>query len=272
MKRKIILSIFLMAILIANISFASYSTVTMSVVEEPICTIDLGENAKFEKKLVGKDLANKEVTLQLQVTNENVSTIPDGEIMLVIDNSASMNNETSTGSVRRDLVFESAKSLVSKILENTNKFKIGVVRFSTTTTVANEGTSEDASLVSQLSNNAAELNSAIDNIATDGPRTDLQSGLRLASEQFSNDNTTKYIIVLTDGVPNVSLGFSKTGTETDGYYYSQYVIDQTKNELSSLQAKGVNVFTMLSGIDDENHVTDATGKTYKQIIDEIFVK
>ena len=55
--------IFLILILLTNLSFASYSTVTMNVVEEPVCTIELGENSKFEKKLISKDLNNKEVTI-----------------------------------------------------------------------------------------------------------------------------------------------------------------------------------------------------------------
>lgn len=63
MKKKIFIVTFLMCILLANLSFASYTTVNMSVVEEPVCTIELGNNSKFEKKLVSKDLANKEVTL-----------------------------------------------------------------------------------------------------------------------------------------------------------------------------------------------------------------
>ena len=49
MKNKIIISIFLILILIANISFASYQTVSMQIVEEPICTIPLGEHSKFEE-------------------------------------------------------------------------------------------------------------------------------------------------------------------------------------------------------------------------------
>ena len=65
MKKSIFVTLFLAIILIANISLASYSTVTMSVVEEPVCTIKIGENSKFEKKLIKKDLNNKEVTLQL---------------------------------------------------------------------------------------------------------------------------------------------------------------------------------------------------------------
>ena len=135
MKRKIFIGIFLSLILIANISFASYSTVTMSVVEEPICTIELSENSKFEKKLISKDLANKEVTLQLQVTNEEEAFKPTGEIMLLIDNSDSMKETTSDGKVRKDLVFESAKTLISNLLEDNTKLKIGIASFSTNTDV-----------------------------------------------------------------------------------------------------------------------------------------
>ena len=50
MKKKIFLITFLLLILISTCSLASYSTVTMTVVEEPICTIDLGNNSQFEKK------------------------------------------------------------------------------------------------------------------------------------------------------------------------------------------------------------------------------
>ena len=104
MKKTFFLAIIIILILIANISFASYSTVTMSVVEEPVCTINIGENSKFEKKLISKDLDNKEVTLQLQVTNEEIASKPTGEIVFVLDNSESMNHETSTGEIRKNLV------------------------------------------------------------------------------------------------------------------------------------------------------------------------
>ena len=44
MKKKIFLGLFLILILVANMSFASYSTVQMSVVEEPVATIEFGSN------------------------------------------------------------------------------------------------------------------------------------------------------------------------------------------------------------------------------------
>ncbi len=262
MKNKIFMGLFLIIILIANVSFASYSTVTMSVVEEPICTIKLEENSKFEKKLIAKDLANKEVTLQLQVTNEEIAEKPTGEIVLVLDDSYSMNDKVS-GTTRKDLIFNSAKSLITSFLENNTQLKIGVVRFSTNTDVSKEGTIADASVVSPLSNDATVLNNAISSIEANGPRTDLQSGLLLASEQFTKTDNNKYMIVLTDGVPNVAVDYDKN-------YYSDDVITKTKKQLQTLSSQGIKITTMLSGINDETYVPATTTKNFGQIIKEIF--
>ena len=266
MKKKISLILFTfitLTFLIANLSLASYSTVTMSVVEEPICTIELGENSKFEKKLIEKNLNNKEVTLQLQVTNNETSLKPTGEIMLVLDNSDSMQNATSTGEIRKDLVFKSAQALVSNLLEDNSQLQIGVVSFSTNIDVSKEATIEDASLVSSLSNSATELNNAISNIEANGPRTDLQAGLLLASQQFSEEDNNKYMIVLTDGVPNVAI-------DSNNPYYSNTTITQTKEQLQTLENDGIQITTMLTGIDDESYVPNGVTKSFGEIIEEIF--
>lgn len=263
MKKKIFLTVFLLCILLANISFASYSTVTMSVVEEPVCTIEFGEHSKFEKKLVAKNLNEKEVTLQLQVTNEEEALKPTGEIVIVLDNSYSMNNQVTTGEIRKDLIFESAKTLISNILEDNESLKVGLVTFSTNTDVSKEGTTEDASVLSTLSNDVTTLTNAISSIEADGPRTDLEAGLSLASSQFSEEANNKYIIVLTDGVPNVALNYDKT-------YYSDDVINKTKTQLQTLETNGIEVVTMLTGINDESYVPSGVTKSYGEIISEIF--
>lgn len=263
MKKKIFITTLLLLILLVNVSFASYSTVTMSVVEEPICTIQLSDNSKFEKKLISKDLQNKEVTLQLQVTNEEKSNKPTGEIMLVLDNSDSMKLETSTGTVRKDLVFESAKTLVSNLLKDNENLKIGVVSFSTNTDVSKEGTTEDAEVVSKLSNDSNTLLNSISSIEATGPRTDLEAGLEIASGEFTKTDNNKYMIVLTDGVPNVALNYNKI-------YYSDDVITKTKTKLEALKTTNVNVITMLTGIDNPEQVPAGVTKSYNQIITEIF--
>ena len=266
MKKKISLILFTfitLILLITNLSLASYSTVTMTVVEEPVCTIELGENSQFEKRLIEKNLNNKEVTLQLQVTNNETSIKPTGEIMLVLDNSDSMQNATSTGEIRKDLVFESAQALVSNLLEDNTQLQIGVVSFSTNTDMSKEATIEDASIVSSLSSNATELNNAISNIEANGPRTDLQAGLLLASQQFSEEDNNKYMIVLTDGVPNVAIG-------SNNPYYSDTTITQTKEQLQTLETDDIQITTMLTGIDDESYVPNGTDKNFGEIIEEIF--
>lgn len=263
MKKKILLITFLLLILISTCSLASYSTVTMTVVEEPICTIDLGNNSQFEKKLISKDLANKEVTLQLQVTNNAESLKPTGEIMLVLDNSDSMDEETSTGEIRKDLVFESAKTLVSNLLEDNSQLQIGIVSFSSNVDQQKEATIEDATVVSALSNDTNTLTNAISNIEANGPRTDLEAGLTLASDQFTEEDNNKYMIVLTDGVPNVALN-------SNNPYYSDTTITQTKNKLQELSNSGISITTMLTGISDENYVPLGVTKSFGEIIREIF--
>lgn len=265
MKKKIFIALFLLIVLLTNMSFASYSTVTMDVVEEPVCTIDIGTDSKFEKKLISKDLSNKEVTIQLQVTNGEAINKPTGEIMLVIDNSNSMNNSTSSGKIRKELVFESAKTLVSNLLKDNDNLKIGVVSFSTNTDVSKEGTLEDAKIESTLTADSTSLINAISNTQTNGARTDLQAGISLASEQFTKTDNNKYMIILTDGVPNVAINYDKT-------YYSDDVISKTKQQIIDTNTSNINIITMLTGIDDENYIPnpDNQNKSFSTIISEIF--
>ena len=272
MKKKVFFSLFLILVLIANISLASYSTVQMEVVEEPVCTIEFSENSGFEKRLISKDLNNKEVTLQLQVTNEETMLKPTGELVLALDNSDSMNNfiDEEESTTRKDLIFESAKTLISNLLEGNELLQIGIVTFSSYYNPDNIGdTSQegvldaDSSIVSEFSNNISDLNNAIDNIQATGPRTDLDAGITLGSEQFTEENNNKYMIVLTDGVPNIAL--------ENNSYYSDEVINLTKTKLQEIGNQGINIITMLTGIDNASATTPTNpDKTYGQIIEEIF--
>ena len=128
-----------------------------------------------------------------------------------------------------------------------------------------EGTIEDAKLVSALTNDSSKLIKAISNIQYDGPRTDLQAGVNLAKESFSDktDNSHKYIIVLSDGVPNVAINYDKN-------YYSDDVIAKTKAELQSLSKVTDNVYIMLTGISNGEATATPSTKTYNQIIESVF--
>ncbi len=263
MKSKIFTILFLLIILITNISFASYSTVSMQVVEEPVSSIELSENSKFEKRLVSKDLINKEVTIQLQVTNDELRDGITGEIVFVVDNSDSMLEKISDGRSRKDVVFDSSKSIISNLLKDNNNLKIGVVSFSTNIDQSLEGTASDATVVSPLSNDATALNNAISGIIANGPRTNLESGLSLGSTLFSNNANNKYLIVLTDGVPNVAINY-------DHEYYSNDVINKTIQQLENIKRQGIHITTMLTKVDETFDPGVSTNKTFGDIIDEIF--
>lgn len=264
-KVRILLILFLLIALVSNISSASYSNVTMSVVEEPVCTINFGTNSFVERSVISKNLDDKEITLQLKVVNNEENLKPTGEIMLVIDNSNSMTSLVTDEQTREALVIDSAKTLITNLLKDNTNLKIGVVSFSTNTDISKEGSIEDAKIVSELTNDVDNLISSVSNIEYDGPRTNLDAGITLAKQYFSDEteNSHKYVIVLSDGVPNVAIDYDKN-------YYSDDVISKTKSSLQSLSNVSDNVIVMLTGILNGSAIASPSTKTYDEIISEIF--
>ena len=275
MKKKITLIIFLLITMIATTVFATANSadVTMEVVEDNVCTIKLNESASFEKKLIETDLTKKEVTLQLQVNNAAKSVIPSGEMMLVIDSSSSMDQVVSGNTTRKDLVLNSANKLVEDLLKaNPTSLKIGVVTFSTGTEKDENGylitgTEADAQKVCDFTNDVSTLKTKISAIEGTGQYTNLDSGLKLAKSQYTSENNNKYMIVLTDGLPNLAVGHN----DLVSYSGLTDVINETKSTLTSLE--NVDLITMLTGIDNEEATFRAEGTnkyTYGQVIQEVF--
>ena len=247
---------------------------TMEIVEDNICRIDLNDSSYVEKKICDADLANHQVTLQLKVTNDSKVVIPSGELMLVIDSSESMNEAVSNTKTRKQLVLDSANKLVADLLKaNSTSLKIGVVTFSTgTETDPNTGylvtgTEADAQKVCDFTNDVSTLTSKISAIEGTGQYTNLDSGLQLAKKSFTSEKNNKYMIVLTDGLPNLAVGYN----DLVSYDGLTDVINQTKSTLASLSE--INVTTMLTGIESEE-ATFRPGTpnsyTYGQVIREVF--
>lgn len=262
-KIYIAIAIFTLITMVSSMVFAA-TTEKFEVVDEQVCTIKLNDYSKFEKKMTTYDLNKKQVTIQLKITNDSVENMPTGEVMLVLDNSNSM--KTDTTPTRQEMVYSSAKSLITKMLKDNSKLKVGIVSFSSNTDNSKWGQiNNDAALISNLSNDAAALNSAIDTITTDGPRTDLDAGITLASQYFSAENNKKYIIILTDGVPNLALGLS-----SDDQGYGDNVINKTKSTLEALK-NSYNIITMLTGVNENADAQlSVPAYTFGEIIDKLF--
>lgn len=265
MKNKLILTLNLLLVffICSNLVFASSSSIVLDIIDEPILNLKLDDNSSFEKILVSKDLSNKSLTFKLQVTNNEPIATTSGELMIVLDTSNSMENFINETSSRKEVVINAAKELINSLLTSNPNLKIGIVSFATSQDIMQEGTINDAAIVSSLTNNLEDLNNSLSNITSTGPRTNLQSGLSLAKEQFSSESNNKYMVILTDGVPNVSLDFDFT-------YYSDNVIANTKNELINLTNNGITTIAMLTGIDDGTFIPMGQNKTFDDIINEIF--
>lgn len=270
MKKIFTLTLFLLIILIATNVFAV--TTTMEIVEDNICKITLNDYSSLEKKIISSDLTNHQVTLQLEITNDSEVIIPTGELMLVIDSSDSMDTIVEGTTTRKDLVLDSANKLVESLLKVNSNLKIGVVTFSTGTETDDEGhlitgTEADAQKVCDLTNDLSKLTTSISAIEGTGQYTNLDSGLQLAKKSFSSEDNNKYMIVLTDGLPNLAVGHN----DLVSYDGLTNVITQTKTTLKSLS--DINVITMLTGIDNEEAIFRQEGDnsyTYGQVINEVF--
>lgn len=235
----------------------------LEIVENNICTIKINDFATFEKKIVDYNLEKKELTIGLNIKNTaEVVTNAPFEVVLVIDNSLSMiENQVTTDTTRLKAVTDSAKKLTNKLFENEN-IEIAVVSFSTG---SNEGTISDATLRTNLTSNSETVLNSITEIATDitqGPRTNIDAGLQVAKTCFSEEENNKYIILLTDGVPNTAVGGPT-------FTYSSDTATKTKATLESIDKEGINIISAMIGL-NENVVEPTTELTYKYLSEEIF--
>ncbi len=277
-KLKKISSMILLVLLLCSSVFAatvSSEKAKLEIIENNVCTIDITDTAVFEKKLIDYDLDKKELTIGLKVTNNAIRPLDKpSEIVLVIDNSISMNETIATGGSRMESVIDSAKILATELLK-LNTVKLSVVSFSSGE-LADFGTLRDAQLRTNLTNDKTVVSNSIDSIYDDfirvveandptkltGSKTDIEAGITLASQQFTGTCDNKFIVLLTDGVPNISLGSNKI-------LYSGATATNTKNALKKLENDGIQVLSMMTGVTNDVE-SGQTNKTFKELAEEVF--
>lgn len=267
-NNRIFFIFILLFMLLSTTCFAAFTSsedAKLEIVENNTCTVNIQDKATFERKLISYDLEKKVLNLQLTVTNTSLPIFNEPtEIFLVIDNSLSMrNNKVTDTKTRLETVTDSAKNFATELLENEN-VKIGVVSFSTNTDVSKEGTIEDATLKTVPTSNKETVLSSITEIANGelGDRTNIDAGITLANQNFSKDCKSKYLILLTDGVPNTAVG-GPTST------YSGDVATKTKSKLQSIANSGVTIYSVMTGV-SSNLKPLPDSKTYKELAEEIF--
>lgn len=265
----------LLFVLIVTFSFStlatntakSVGTTTLDLVEDTVCTIKVDDIAKFEKKITKFDKTNRSATLTLSLTNTKVSEFAakPAEVFLVIDNSNSMTTSVATGLSRREAVLNSANLLVDKLFTANAQLKVGVVSFSSldSSKGETEGTINDSTLVSNLTDSKETVKSAISSIPANGLRTNIDAGLTRASDNFTTTKgINRYIVLLSDGVPN---------NDTKGNFssYTETVIDNTVSTIESIRKKGITMIGAMIGLNGSSSIP-TTSYTYATYAEAIF--
>ena len=254
---------------------------TMSLVEDNVCHITFGKYGEFEKKMIKCDTENKTVDIKLTVKN-NAEKLENkkANIVLLIDSSRSMSTNKiqigDTETTRKAAVLSAANTLVDKLLTVNSTIKIGVVEFATSTELNDEGftvegTDKDANIVtSKLTSDKNTIKTALDSVAntTMGARTNVEVGLDAAYSLLKSeedDDYEKYIVVLTDAIPNTSRGVTMDT-------YSDATAVPTKNKLLELKQANTNIISMLIDMKEEpiNVSKEDPKPTYKQVAERIF--
>lgn len=265
-----------------NTSTTKTGTTTLELVEKKLCEINLKNGdeviGKFTKELSKFDADKKEVELTLKVENlmKDENAERPVEVLLVLDNSNSMNSKYNQKD-KKEYVKTVANLFVDSLFGYFKDVKVGVVAFSavTPTTVGGKyGSTEDAKLLTALSNSKDTVKSAINTsyIATSEACTDIEAGLDLAQKSFSTSTSTeKYVILLSDGVPNVSLAPS------DMPKYSGEAATRTKAKLQALEQAGYHTFSVLMGLNDSDKENayapekeDGHKMTNRELAEEVF--
>lgn len=245
-----------------------YANTTLELVENNVCRIDAGGYGEFTKQITEFNESEKSATLTLTMTNTKTleESQRDVEIFFVIDNSSSM-LQTYEDTTRKQAVIDAANSLVEKLYTANSKAKVGVVGFSSLdfSKGETEGTINDAQLRLGLSNSEADVKQAITNLAEleVGPRTNIEAGLTIAQQNFSQEeNIARYIILLTDGVPNNDIN-------GDTMTYSGAVAQRTKAKIEEIENSGIDIIGSMINLDSEK-TEPVTQKTYRELAEEIF--
>ena len=267
MSKKIFI-IFIMFILLVGIC----GSVNASELKTKLDIIQKSADIKYlendqgyiSKQIVDSNTDTGEVTIELKLSNTSKETEnnSDTEVFLVVDNSPSMDFVTSTGKTRKEIVLNSASSLVESIFNISSNIKIGLIDFH------GSGFLEGASIYNATVRQKLtdDKTTALDAISKELERstasgTNIEAGLRTAMKNFSTSANNKVVILLTDGIPTADINGN---VESEGINSEKGIIIQnnTKQAILDLKSNGIYTITMLTGMSESDGNTDKNGNVF----------
>lgn len=269
--------VFIVISLFYNV-LASDLRTSLNVVQKASGTKYFENNQGFiSKTIVDSNSENGECTIELKVSNtkEETAKTNDTEIMLVIDNSNSMEFKTAEGKTRKSMILDGSRKLVDNIFNTSDNVKVGIVKFA--------GENGLLSILpicvtTKLTSNKDEVLEGLTKVENTDVEsgTNIQQALKIAEDGFSTSKGNKIIILLTDGCPNEDANGNFVTNEKMIISNADYnlILENTKNELINAKEKGIKVISLMTGVNSND--VDKEGNIIKtpeddlQAIEKIF--
>lgn len=264
---SISLIIFIVFSIFCNVSASDLKT-SLDIIQKASETKYLENDQGYISKTIVDSNANTgEVTIELKLSNTKKETeqvtYDSTELVFVVDNSFSMEEIVSENKTRRDIVIESAKDFTSNLFKDVSNLKVGLVYYygwdsedEGQTSLQTYGTIDTAKILSNLTSNESDIQNALTSLSSKGYNygTNTDAGLQRAKSMFSSSKTAqKFIILLSDGVPNHAVGES---IATGGLFnpsaatHTKNVNAKTKATMQSISSSNINLITLLTGLKD----------------------
>lgn len=272
----IFLIFFIVGGIFSNV-FASDLKTSLEIIEKASETKYLDNNqGNLVKTIVDSNKDTGEVTVELKLSNVKKETTKntETEIILVVDNSGSMDFKTAEGKTRKQILMKSAKELVNKVFETSTNVKMGIVDFAGKTGLWSFVAS---SVITRPTSNKEDVLAGLtkmENSSTESG-TNIQMGLMKAEETFSKETGNKVIILLTDGCPNEDGVEDENGTVHHVYNNEMVltnetyniILQNTKNELLNIKQKGITLISLMTGLNSDD--VDKDGNIITSTEDDI---
>lgn len=251
-------------ILIAIIIGTSSSSVFATDLKTELNIVQKSSEKKYlendqgyiSKSIVDIDSDNGEVTIELKLSNTKKAVEEKNytEVVLLMDNSLSMDYKTSEGKTRKTIIVESAKELVNTIYDTSKNVKTGIVKFCGETSLTSP-----LNAATIITNLATDKQSVLEGLETYEKQstqsgTNIQKGLIKAENMFSKDSGNKIIILLTDGVPNEDTYRNSVKDANMVMTNEKYntILENTKNELMKIDNEGIKLITLMTGTNSDD--------------------
>ncbi|HIU52085.1 MAG TPA: VWA domain-containing protein [Candidatus Merdicola faecigallinarum] len=274
-KRVSILLIFILIMGLCSSVYATELKTNLNVVQQASETKYLeNDQGYISKTIVDSNKETGEVTVELKVANtkKDVLKSKDTEIVLVIDNSGSMDFKTADGRTRKSILLDSAKKFVNIIFDTSSNVRIGVVKFCGEMGLL--APVYAASVITKPTSNKEDIMNGLTTMEKQKVQsgTNIQKGLMKAETLFSENAGNKVIILLTDGLPNEDGERNNVGDKEMILTNETYkkILENTKNELLNIKKNGIMPISLMTGVnsndvDDDGEVITSTEEDIKAI-------